>query len=93
MVFAEALDKVEEIFKKDNLIAEIVNKTELFKKIINFLQKSHNEEDNISTFKQLMISLGNYISIKDEANNPDLDEEQREEVEQEEKEAHQNFLN
>lgn len=70
-----------------------MNKNELFKKLINFLQKSHNEEDNISTFKQLMIALGNYISIKDESNNPDLDEEQREEAEQEEKETHQNFLN
>ncbi len=36
MIFAEALDKVEDIFKKENTISEIVNKNEIFKKLINF---------------------------------------------------------
>ena len=35
-----------------------------------------------------MIALGNYIQIKDESKNPDLDEEDREQKENEEKEAH-----
>lgn len=65
MIFAKALDKVEEIFKKDNLISEIVNKNELFKKLIRFLQRSYNDVENISTFKLILKALGNYIQIRE----------------------------
>jgi len=62
-VFAEALDKVEKLFEKDSVMQEIVNKTQIFSKLISFLQKSHNNPDNINTFKLILKALGNYISI------------------------------
>lgn len=40
MIFAKALNKVEEIFKNDYVIKEIINKNEIFKKLILFLTKS-----------------------------------------------------
>ena len=40
MIFAKALNKVEEIFKNDSVIKEIINKNEIFKKLILFFTKS-----------------------------------------------------
>lgn len=36
-VFAEALDQVEKLFEKDQTMSEIVNKTQIFSKLIKFL--------------------------------------------------------
>ena len=40
MIFAKALNKVEDIFKNDQVVKEIINKNELFKKLIQFFTKS-----------------------------------------------------
>ena len=50
-VFAKALDKVEEIFEKDPMMAEHINKTEIFKKLIQFLSKGHNQPNCTPTLK------------------------------------------
>lgn len=62
-VFAKALDKVEEIFEKDPMMAEHINKTEIFKKLIQFLSKGHNQPNCTPTLKQVLRALGNYIII------------------------------
>ena len=42
-MFAEALEKVETTYSKDPLIADHINKNEIFKKLILFLRKGHNQ--------------------------------------------------
>ena len=37
MILAKAINKAEEIFKPNKMIFEIVNKLEIYKKIIKFL--------------------------------------------------------
>jgi hypothetical protein len=41
LVFAKALDKVEELYKNDPIMGEHINKNEIFKKLIQFLNKGH----------------------------------------------------
>ena len=84
MIFAKALNKVEEIFKNDSVIKEIINKNEIFKKLVLFFTKSIGKCFNIQTFKLLLTAFENYIAIRESSNNEDIDEDQRKEIEEEE---------
>jgi len=84
MIFAKALNKVEEIFKNDSVIKEIVNTNEIFKKLVDFLTKSIGKCFNIKTFKLLLTALENFIDIRESSNNKGIDEDQRKEIEEEE---------
>ena len=45
---------------------EIVNKTEIFKKLIQYLKKSYTETDSADTFKLIIRVLGDFIEIESE---------------------------
>ena len=81
MIFAKALDKVDEIFKNDMVIKEIINKQELFKKLTNFFTKSIGKCFNLQTFKLLLTTFENYIDIRDESLRNGLSKEKKEEME------------
>ncbi|EGR27925.1 MIR domain protein [Ichthyophthirius multifiliis] len=93
IIFAEALDNVDKLFKKTQIVNQIVTKKEIFKKLINFLIKAHNLDDQIETSKLILIILGNFIQIKTEEIQKEDNEEKRQEMETEQIENNQNFLN
>ena len=76
MIFAKALNKVDEIFNSDPVIKEIINKPELFKKLINFFTKSIGKCFNLNTFKLLLTAFENYIDIREEKKDKDLDKKE-----------------
>lgn len=51
LVFAKALDKAEELYSKDNLMKEYINKNEIFKKLIEFLKKGYGLSGTVPTLK------------------------------------------
>lgn len=57
------MDKAEELYSKDNLMKEYINKNEIFKKLIQFLNKGHGLSGTVSTLKQVLRALRNYIVI------------------------------
>lgn len=74
-------------------MSDIINKSEIFKKLTHFLIKSSSMEDNIENFKLIMKCLSYFIEIPDESNMDDLDEEEKEEKNNQQLEKQQNFLN
>ncbi|EGR30411.1 MIR domain protein [Ichthyophthirius multifiliis] len=95
-IFALALDKVEYIFQKIPIINEIINKGEIFRKLINFLEKAHNDNTCTSTFKLVLNVLGNFIEIDDyKLQNEQYEQDQDiiESLKKENIEKNQNFLN
>ena len=58
VVFAKALNKIDEIFAKKPLLSELVNTNELMKKLINFLQRNFLCEKDKETFVLILQALG-----------------------------------
>jgi hypothetical protein len=53
-IFAKAIFCVEEIFQKDTSIADQMNKSAIFKRLISFLEKSGAQSSTIQTFKLIL---------------------------------------
>ncbi|EAR92909.2 zinc finger, C2H2 type family protein (macronuclear) [Tetrahymena thermophila SB210] len=90
-IFAQALDQVENIFKESPVVSEVINKNEIFKKLIKYLQKSYKEQNEIQTFRLILCALRNFIQPPEDEEK-ELDQKQEQEK-QEEMENNQNFLN
>ncbi|CAD8111133.1 unnamed protein product [Paramecium sonneborni] len=94
MAFAKAISKVEEIFKKDKIVHQQINKQIIFQRLIAFLEKSSASAENITTFKLILNVLRNFIHIEDESEfTPDMDKEEKKTIIQRQKKDNQNFLN
>lgn len=60
------------------MMAEHINKNEIFKKLINFLNKGHNQEGCTPTLKQVLRALTNYIVISKDNIDPDAEDDEKE---------------
>lgn len=93
MIFAKALSKSDEIFKKKPLLKELVNSNEIMKKLINFLQRNFHSSEDKETFIMTLNFLSNYIKITETDLNNNLDQDEKQEKMREEMVQHQNFIN
>jgi hypothetical protein len=92
-VFAKGIFKVEEIFAKDQSVAEQISKTAIFRRLIAFLEKSKVSAETITTFKLILRVLSNYIEIDEVKDASNLDAEELAQRKEEQKVENQNFLN
>lgn len=75
---------------------DLVNSNELFKKIIEYLQKqnsSFTNKEEKQTFTLIIDLLSNYIDINEYENMPDISEQEKEKKKNEQQQLHQDFLN
>lgn len=75
---------------------DLVNSNELFKKIIEYLQKqnsSFTSKEEKQTFTLIIDLLSNYIDINEYENMPDISEQEKEKKKNEQQQLHQDFLN
>jgi hypothetical protein len=70
------------------MMAEHINKNEIFKKLINFLFKGHNQEGTTNTLKQVLRALCNYIVISRDNIDPLAEEDEKAKMLQDEKASH-----
>lgn len=75
---------------------DLVNNNEVFKKIIEYLQKqnsSFRDKAEKQTFTLIIDLLSNFIDINEVENMLELSESEREKKKKEQQEMHQDFLN
>ena len=94
-MLAKALNKTDEIYEKEHM-NDLVNNNEVFKKIIEFLQKqnsSFKDKSERQTFTLIIDLLSNFIDINEYENVPDISEIEQEKKKNEQQEIYQDFLN
>lgn len=94
-MLAKALNKTDEIYEKEPM-NDLVNNNEVFKKIVEFLQKqtsSFRDKSDKQTFTLIIDLLSNFIDINDFEEVAELSDNEREKKEKEQQELHQDFLN
>lgn len=99
--FARAVYNTSKIFSKDSIMQDIVNDSEILRKLLFLLQKSFSDiyDPNINRISQFIIqTLGDYIYIVDDGPETqalleDMDDDEREDFIAEQKMEHQNVLN
>jgi metal-responsive CopG/Arc/MetJ family transcriptional regulator len=94
-MLAKALNKFDEIYEKEPM-SELVNRSEVFKKIIEYLQKqnsSFKDKGEKRTFTLIIDLLSNFIDINEFENVADMSEVEQEKKRNEQQELHQDFLN
>ena len=94
-MLAKALNKTDEIYEKEPM-NDLVNNNEVFKKIVEFLQKqtsSFRDKSEKQTFTLIIDLLSNFIDINDFEGIAELSDNEREKKEKEQQELHQDFLN
>lgn len=94
-MLAKALNKTDEIYEKEPM-NDLVNNNEVFKKIIEFLQKqnsSFKDKSERQTFTLIIDLLSNFIDINEYENVPDISEIEQEKKKNEQQEIYQDFLN
>lgn len=92
---AKALNRSDEIYDKEPMNS-LVNNDEVFKKIIEYLQKQNSSFRNKTekqTFTLIIDLLSNFISINPSENVPDMSEKEKNKKKIEQKQLNQNFLN